>query len=315
MGNLSRNQIGIVMICLGTGLITLNDMAFKALSGEYPLYQIVFARSLGGLFFALFILRIEGGWQLLKTTMPWQHAARALMLVTANVSFFLAIAAMPLALVSALFFVAPLLITLLSIPVLGERVGVHRWTAVGVGFAGVVVMLIPEMLGAGLGVPWWSYGLPLVSALGYAGNQVMTRKLGMKSRASALVIYSQAMFLIVSLCFYVAFGQGQFADQFTNESLLFLFRAWVWPAPEDMWIFTALGLNVAVVAYFLSQSYRLAEAGVIAPFEYIALPLAVFWGWSVFGEVPRPFTWVGIALIAGAGLYVVWRERISAKRD
>lgn len=315
MGHLSRNQIGIVMICLGTGLITLNDMAFKALSGDYALYQIVFARSLIGLFFSLIILQIEGGWRLLKTSTPLQHAARTLMLVTANVTFFLAIAAMPLALVSALFFVAPLLITVLSIPVLGERVGVHRWVAVGVGFAGVVVMLIPEMLGEGLGVPWWSYALPLLSALTYAGNQVMTRRLGLKSRASALVIYSQTMFLVVSLCFFAAFGQGQFADHVTNDSLQFLFRAWVWPAREDMWIFMALGLNVAAIAYFLSQSYRMAEAGVIAPFEYIALPLAVFWGWSVFGEVPRPVTWVGIALIAGAGLYVVWRERISAKRD
>ena len=99
MGHLTRNQIGILMICLGTGLITLNDMMFKALSGDYALYQIVFARSLGGLMFSLIILQIEGGWRLLRTTTPWQHAASAMMVVVANMSFFLAIAAMPLGLV------------------------------------------------------------------------------------------------------------------------------------------------------------------------------------------------------------------------
>jgi len=315
MGNLTRNQIGILMICLGTGLITLNDMMFKALSGDYALYQIVFARSLGGLMFSVIILQLEGGWRLLKTATPWQHVARALMVVVSNMSFFLAIAAMPLGLVSALFFVAPLLITVLSIPVLGERVGIHRWTAVGVGFAGVAVMFVPELLGQGLGVPGWSYALPLVAALSYAGNQVMTRKLGVTSRASALAIYIQVMFLVVSVIFYAVLGQGQYAEGITNDSLVFLLRAWVWPTPGDIWVFLALGLNVAAIAYCLSQAYRMAEAGVVAPFEYVALPLAVFWGWSVFGEIPGPFTWAGMVLIAGAGLYIVWRERKSRKRD
>lgn len=315
MGHLTRNQIGILMICLGTGLITLNDMMFKALSGDYALYQIVFARSIGGLMFSLIILQIEGGWRLLQTATPWQHAARALMVVVANISFFLAIAAMPLGLVSALFFVAPLLITILSIPVLGEQVGIHRWAAVGVGFAGVALMFVPELLGQGLGVPRWSYALPLVSALSYAGNQVMTRKLGVTSRASALAIYIQVMFLVVSIVSYGVLGQGQYAEGITNESLMFLLRAWVWPAHGDIWVFLALGLNVAAIAYCLSQAYRMAEAGVVAPFEYVALPLAVFWGWSVFGEIPGPFTWAGMVLIAGAGLYIVWRERKSRKRD
>lgn len=238
-----------------------------------------------------------------------------MMVVVANMSFFLAIAAMPLGLVSALFFVAPLLITVLSIPVLGEQVGIHRWAAVGVGFVGVAVMFVPELLGQGLGVPGWSYALPLVAALSYAGNQVMTRKLGVTSRASALAIYIQVMFLVVSIVSYGVLGQGQYAQGITNESLVFLLRAWVWPAPGDIWVFLALGLNVAAIAYCLSQAYRMAEAGVVAPFEYVALPLAVFWGWSVFGEIPGPFTWAGMVLIAGAGLYIVWRERKSRKRD
>jgi S-adenosylmethionine uptake transporter len=233
----------------------------------------------------------------------------------ANMTYFVGLSVMPLALAAALFFVAPLLITLLSIPFLGEKVGGHRWAAVFVGFAGVLVMLIPELTGQGLGVPLWTYALPLLAALTYAGSQILTRKLGLSTSASALAIYIQSTFLLVSISFFIVAGDGRFAEGLDNPSLHFLLRAWTFPPLRDWWVFGLIGLLIAGVTYTLSQAYRMGEAGVVAPFEYIALPLAVLWGWSVFGEVPGPFVWAGIALVLGSGLYVVWRERISAKRD
>jgi S-adenosylmethionine uptake transporter len=93
----------------------------------------------------------------------------------------------------------------------------------------------------------------------------------------------------------------------------FLLRAWVWPAQGDIWVFLGLGLNAAVIGYCLSQAYRIADAATVAPFEYIGLPLAVFWGLVIFGDLPVWEVWVGIALILGSGLFVFLRERQKAR--
>jgi S-adenosylmethionine uptake transporter len=142
--------------------------------------------------------------------------------------------------------------------------------------------------------------------------QVLTRKLRLSAPASAMAIYIQAMFIVASALVWLAVGDGRYVDAVENESLIFLLRPWIWPAEEDLWLFAVLGLSSAAVGYCLSQAYRLADAAVIAPFEYVNLPLAVFWGWLVFAEVPGVNAALGIAMIAGAGLYVFLRERRRA---
>jgi S-adenosylmethionine uptake transporter len=158
-------------------------------------------------------------------------------------------------------------------------------------------------------VPRWALALPMLAAACYAGMQVLTRKLGATATASAMAIYIQAAFILVSAGFFVVAGDGRFADGSLSEPMQFLFRAWRWPEPGDIWVFGVLGLLAGIVGYCLSQAYRLGTASVVASYEYVALPLALFWGWLIFGEVPRPAVWVGTALIAGAGLYVFARER------
>ena len=130
---------------------------------------------------------------------------------------------------------------------------------------------------------------------------------------SDAAVYIQATFIVVSLLFYVVAGDGRFAEDVGNESLIFLLRAWVWPAPGDWPVLLALGINSAGIGYCLSQAYRLADAATIAPYEYIGLPLAVFWGWAVFAELPAWEVWVGIALILSAGLFVFLRERQKSR--
>ena len=128
-----------------------------------------------------------------------------------------------------------------------------------------------------------------------------------------MAIYIQATFIVVSVGFFVVAGDGRFTADRDGEALEFLLRAWVWPATGDLWIFALLGLMSACIGYALSQAYRLGTAAVVASYEYVALPLAIFLGWIVFGEVPDPFVWLGIALIAGAGLAVFARERALAR--
>jgi S-adenosylmethionine uptake transporter len=141
----------------------------------------------------------------------------------------------------------------------------------------------------------------------------MTRKLGVKAKASVLSVYIQAMFIVVSLGFYAVAGDGRFVGPEASASMQFLLRAWIWPQPEDVWVFVALGVNSALIGYCLSQAYRLGDAATVAPFEYSLLPMAVFWGFVIFGEVPAWEVWLGIALILSAGLFVFLRERAKAK--
>ncbi len=311
MNTLPQNRAGlaILSVLIGVGAISVNDMLIKQLSGGYPLHQIVFARSAIGIVISLALVQLEGGWQMLKTDHTALHILRGLLVVIANMAFFLALAALPLAEATALFFAAPLFITLLSIPLLGEKVGILRLSAVAVGFIGVVIMQRPWAGDETLHASRLVLLLPILAALTYALNQLMTRKLGVSAKASVLSVYIQAVFIVVSIGFYLIAGDGRFVDDTSAASTQFLLRSWVWPAPGDGWVFLLLGLNAAIIGYCLSQAYRIADAATVAPFEYVGLPLAVFWGLVIFGDLPTWEVWIGIALILASGLFVFLRER------
>lgn len=308
-----RPALGIAFICAGIFAISINDMLIKHLSGAYPLHQIVATRSAIGLIFSLIFVHVSGGFRILITDWHPLHILRGLLVVIANMTFYAAVAVMPLAQATALFFVAPLFITLLSIPFLGERVGPWRIGAVLAGFLGVVVMQQP-WAGDPPGVSRVALLLPVLAALMYALMQVLTRKLGVRSRAAAMAVYIQSIFLVVSLGFFAVAGDGRFADGVDNDSVQFLLRAWVMPETGDLWTFVGLGVGAGVIGYSLSAAYRMANAATIAPFEYLGLPLAIFWGWAFFSEWPSAAIWAGCALIVGAGLAVFLREQARMSR-
>ncbi|GAA0770276.1 DMT family transporter [Roseibium denhamense] len=311
---LSKPAVGIAFILAGVTAISVNDMLIKELSGGYPLHQMVFVRSVIGLMFTLVFVQLEGGWAILKTNRPGLHVLRGLLIVIANMSFFTALAVVPLAEATALFFVAPLMITLLSIPILGEKVGPFRLGAVGIGFLGVLLMLKPWESDLGIEGGRVVLLLPVIGAAAYSLTQVLTRKLGSTSKASALATYLQTTFLVVSVGFFLVAGDGRYAENFDNPSMVFLLREWIWPVGSDLFLFLGLGLCAGVVGYAMSQAYRIADAATIAPFEYVGLPLAVFWGWLMFGELPGPVVWAGIGLIVGGGCVVFLREHQKQKK-
>ena len=304
---------GIFFILFGMFAISINDMLVKQLSGGYPLHQIVFFRSSIGIVFTLMLVQMEGGWGILRTRQPVLQAVRGLMVVISNMSFFAALAVLPLADTTALFFVAPLFITLLSIPMLGEKVGPLRIGAVMFGFVGVIVMQRPWQSGSALQVDRVVLLLPVLAALTYAMLQLMTRKLGATSKASAMAVYIQVTFIIVSGLFWLVAGDGRYAAGTGNASVEFLLRAWVWPADGDWTLLIGLGFNSAIIGYCLSQAYRLSNAATVAPFEYIGLPLAVLWGWLIWSELPDWEVWTGMVMIMGAGLFVFLREKQKAR--
>ena len=171
----------------GMALLSAQDAVIKWLSGDYPLHQIILGRATIAVVLTLIMVRLEGGWSLLRSRRLGLHLARGLLLVVANISYFLALAAMPLAEAIAIFFVAPLFITALSVPFLGEQVGPRRWLAVLAGLCGVVVMLRP---GEGAINPVAL--LPVLAAFCYASMQILTRRLGATDKASASGIVASA---------------------------------------------------------------------------------------------------------------------------
>jgi drug/metabolite transporter (DMT)-like permease len=309
LANPAGNLLGIACVIGAVVAFTTQDMAIKWLSGDYPLHEIILARALVAITLTLSILvPLEGGYRNLRTKRLPLHLLRALAVVIANMTFFTGLATLPLGEATAIFFVAPLFITALSVPLLGERVGPRRWFAILVGLGGVTVMLRP---GSGGFIP--AFLLPLAAALAYALMQIMTRKLGMAEKASTMAFYIQLTFVVVSGAIGLTLGDGVLAGR-GDPSLEFLLRAWVWPSTGDAIIMFGIGCLSGLGGYLISQAYRISEAALVAPFEYAALPLAVFWSVFLWGDWPDPISWLGIALITGAGLYAFYRETVRGRK-
>lgn len=297
----------------GMFLISINDMLIKQLGGAYPLHELVFIRSSIGIIVTGVMLQAEGGWRLMRTGRPGLHLLRAMLIVCANSAMYSAIVALPLATATAIYFVAPLFVTLLSIPVLGERVGPRRFAAIGIGFAGVIAMLGPQLAKGEAGFGWVLI-LPVIGAACYASMSVLTRKLGATSRASALAMQLHIGFVAVSLLVYLIAGDGRYLRADHGDAMQFLLRPWIWPESGDYLPILGLGVISAIVGYLMTQAYRLSRASVVAPFEYMLLIYALFWGWTVFGEWPEGSVFVGAAVIIGAGVYVFTRtDRVAQK--
>ena len=309
----SKSGYAIMFIVLGMFFISVNDMFIKRFSGEYPLHQMVFLRSAIGLLFTLILIQLEGGWRILKTDQPGLHALRAVMVFASNMTYFAALAVLPLPDATALFFIAPIMITVLSIPILGERVGSRRWGAVIVGFCGTLIMVRAQGSTRG-DVSIWIYLLPILAAFFYATMQVLTRKLA-KTKASAMAFYIQITFVLFCGISGLIVGNGQFADGVQHPSLVFLLRAWIVPSAADMSYFVLIGILATGVGYCLSQAYRSAPAATVAPFEYVLLPMSIMWGWVIFADWPGLPVWFGSAIIIAAGLYVIWREHKLTSQD
>ena len=290
----------VAVFCFST-----NDVAIKFISKDYALHLVVLIRSLVGLaVLFLFIVPLSGGIKVLHTNRLGLHLLRGFCVVFANITFFLGLAALPLAEGVAIFFISPLLITIFSAVFLKEIVGPRRWAAVTLGLIGVLVILRP-----GSATFQTASLLPLSAAFGYATLHMLTRYIGKTESAASMSFYIQLTFLAVCLILGLTIGDGKFAG-WNDPSLEFLFRAWSWPSSDHYSILILIGTTSAFGGFFISQAYRISEAAVVAPFEYIALPIAIFWGVIVFGEYPDKTTLVGIALILGSGLYIIWRETI-----
>lgn len=300
----STTKIAVFCAIAASLAFTINDTTIKFLSGSYALHQIILIRACFAIVVTMAIfVPLDGGLSALKTRRPFIHLARGLCVVVANMAFLMSLASMKIGEATAVLFAAPLIITAMAVVALGERVGPRRWVAIFLGLAGVVVIVRP---GADAFQP--AALLPLLAAFAYSTMHILTRKLGVAEKAAAMAFYIQLNFIFVCAGIGLLLGDGRWSGS-DNASIEFLLRAWAWPTTGDFAIIAFAGVTSAVGGYLISQAYRLAEASVIAPFEYVALPMAIGWGLLIFGEWPDFVAWLGIALIAISGLYAYARAK------
>ena len=259
------------------------DLCAKWLLADYPLSQFVFLRSVVGLCIFLGISRWYGGLSSLKTRRWKWHLLRTVLASTAMFGFFFGLSRMPLVNALALAFTAPLIVTALSVPMLGERVGWRRWIAVLAGFTGAMIVLRP---GSGMLSP--AALAVLAAAAAYAGLAVTARKLAATETTYAMSVYVIAGPMVIS-----AFTLGD---------------RYVTPTPSAWGLFVLAGVCSVGAWVGIVGGYRRAAPAILAPFEYTALIGAAIAGYFIWNEVPDRYVVIGSTIIIGSGLYIVYRE-------
>ncbi len=289
-------------------IFSFQDVIIKLLSGTFPVHQLVFVRGVIGLPILLVFIHFDGGLSTLKTRRPWFHFLRGGAMFGAFIFYYLAISKVPLTTAISLFFMAPLFITALSIPILGEKVGPRRWAGVACGFIGVLIMLRPGMSGfepAAL--------LALASAFFYAASQVAARKAGATESATVMSFYANMAYIIVGAAMWLGFGLAGPIDT-DNQVLAFLTRPWALPTLLEAAMMGIIGVIAAIGFSIGTQAYRLGEANRLAPMEYTTLIWATILSAIVWSHVPDGWTLAGATVIMSAGIFVLRREHSVQKK-
>jgi drug/metabolite transporter (DMT)-like permease len=272
-------------------LFAVMAVLVRFLGEGYPVGQVVFFRSV----FAILPVVVIYAWRreleaAVRTGRPFAHIGRGLTAIGAMFCNFSALARLPVVDATAISFVSPLITVALAALILGENVRIYRWSAVIVGFLGVLVMLAPH-----LSIGGDSTGGTIGSLLALGGaffaalSTVQTRRMTSSETTSSIVLYFSIFCAVAGLCTW-PFG-------------------WTAPSRAEFAALVSIGIFGGVSHLLLTESYRLAPASLVAPFDYTSMLWAFLLGYLVFDELPTLVVYAGAAIVAGAGLFVIWRER------
>jgi drug/metabolite transporter (DMT)-like permease len=272
---------GVAWMLAGASCIGIVDGIAKYLAPTLNGVQVVWGYVGSSLIIllAVTIARGESPITLARTRRPWLQLARGASLVCSLSALFISLRYLPLAVATSVSFTAPLIITALSGPVLGERVGFGRWMAVLAGMAGALIVIRP-----GTDVFHWASLLTILGAFFFALFNIATRKLGEFDRALTTVLYT----FVVS----------------TALVSLAMPLVWVTPTAPQWWLFAVSGLLGFAAHFSIARSLTLADVSAVAPLHYVRLLWAIGIGFVVFGHVPDAWTLAGGSLIVASGIYV-----------
>ena len=301
---------GAMLLCAGAAAYIIQDLILKLASGAYPIHQALVFRAITAIPIGILIVHLGGKLKSVRVTaMPL--LPRSLLLVACSLTYYLAVAALPLATVGALYLSAPLMITALSVMLLQEKVNPAQWAAMAAAFAGVILIIHP-----GHDRFEWAMILPLLSALTYAGAVILERRMQGDSDAGVMSLHSQAWLSLTGLALSLCLGFGELNWEIQKHpSMDFLLRGWHWPSTTDFLVLLVCGVAGAASTFLMTKAYTFSTASRLAPFEYTALLWSVFLGWLVFDDLPALKDWAGIALLVCAGLVSVEASRGASGRD
>lgn len=299
----SRPLLGIGLKIAATFVFMMMAAIGRQLGDTYPVGQIVFFRSLFAFLPIAALMWIAGrGLSTLATQKPLSHLRRAFTGVCAMFTYFGSLTYLPLADVTAISFASPLIVVALAAVVLGEAVRLYRWSAVGVGFVGVVIMISPHLTSigaAGVGAAGAStigLALAVANAVLVACTMIFIRMMSSTESALAIAFYFQLAATIASLA-----------------TLPF---AWVTPGTGDLALLVLLGVLGGLGQLLMTNGYRFAQASTLASFDYVAMLWAILFGWLFFAELPVPAVYAGAAIVMASGIFIAWRERaLGIERD
>ena len=281
----------VTLLLIALFLFDLQAVIIKFLGDRYPVQQLAALRNIFGLIPSLLVLLLSRDWHAqgrrLKIRQWRLGLARGLSIACAQFCFYLAITRMELATATTLAFIGPVLITLLSIPILRHRVGLWRWVAVLIGFSGVLLIMAP-------GTEVFSYDslLPLGAALGYSLSTVCVRLIDDRVPTALINLYASFGALLGSMTLILATGGYRPVT-----------------SAQDWMLLLAMGCVGGFAVLSMISAYRLTRPSSLSPFEYFGIPFAFVLGWLFFGEAPFERLFPGVLLIVGGGLLIAWRQR------
>ena len=304
MSTPNNNPKGIILILTGMALFSIQDSLIKFVFEEASLYELYFGRTLTALILLLVFLKVKSQKLILKTHYPLLTTLRVICFFFGFSFFYISLTFMSLAMANALFFSSPFFISILAIIFLGEKVGIRRWLAIFVGFIGVYIVLNPDFNDFN-----YMKLAPVACALCYAISMTITKITSDKDNVYTQMSHLYFGAIGISILFFIFTGKGQF-NTFSDPTFQFIFREW-FSNPTYAWPFIiAMGLVAAVSFYCVFSAYSVASPSVVSLFEYSLIIWAIIIGYILFNDVPTIRTFVGVALIIGAGVYIYLREKV-----
>ncbi|MEP3047516.1 MAG: DMT family transporter [Roseibium sp.] len=283
----SNVRTGLILFCVGITCLSASDAIGKTLTASYPVLEILFLRNLFALPVVMAIAWKMSGRSALISYKPMAHLVRGGIWVLAATTFFTSLRYLGLAEATTLVFIAPIFITAMSALFFKEKVGWMRWTAVFVGFVGVVIVVRP-----GVGTFQMASLLPLATAFLYATLMLSARWVDKNESVWTMMLY-----LVGTGCLISALAMP---------------FVWIPPNAEDIGLFLGIAVFGTAGVTMITQAFRIAPASTIAPFEYTALLWATLFGWLFWREIPDAITYVGAAVIISSGIFIVLREGTTA---
>jgi len=303
MSSRNNNPKGILFILTGMALFSIQDSLIKYIFEDTALYELYFGRTLTALILLALYLKITSQKLVMKTYYPLLTTVRVICFFFGFSFFYISLTYMSLAMANALFFSSPFFISILAIVFLGEKVGIRRWLAIIVGFLGVYIVLNPNFENFD-----YTKLAPVACALFYAISMTITKITSDKDSVYSQMFHLYIGAIGISIIFFIFTGKGQF-NTFSDPTLQFILREW-FTNPTYSWPFIIImGLVASLSFYFVFSAYSIASPSVVSLFEYSLIIWAIIIGYLLFNDIPTVRTFIGVALIIGAGVYIYIREK------